>query len=148
MESFKINTKWTRKSDDFNFDHYNRSHAIIFSGNQLLLNSAAPTYKGDENMSNPEELLASAVSSCHMLTFLAVASKSGYTVDSYEDDAVAFLEKNESNVVSVTKIILHPDIKFSGEKIPDEEKLKGLHDKAHRNCFIANSVKCAVEVVF
>jgi len=83
MESFKINTKWNRKSEDFSFDHYNRSHAIIFSGNQLLLNSAAPSYKGDENMSNPEELLASAVSSCHMLTFLAVASKSGYTVDSY-----------------------------------------------------------------
>ncbi len=148
MESFKINTKWTRKSNDFSFDHYNRSHAIIFSGNQLLQNSAAPAYKGDENMSNPEELLASAVSSCHMLTFLAVASKSGYTVDSYEDDAVAILEKNENNVISVTKITLHPTINFSGEKIPDEEKLKSLHEKAHKNCFIANSVKCAVDVVF
>ena len=148
METFKINTKWNRTSDDFSFENYNRKHAILFSGNQLLVNSSAPSYKGDTDTANPEELLASAISSCHMLTFLAVASKSGYIVDSYEDDAVAVLEKNEQNIISITKVTLHPTIIFSGEKIPDHEKLQSLHEKAHRNCFIANSVKCSVEVVF
>ena len=148
MESFKINVKWNLSANDFQFDHYNRNHSITFSGDQVINNSSAPTYNGDEFMSNPEELLASSLASCHMLTFLAVASKSGFHVNSYEDDAVAILEKNEANQISVTKIILHPEIKFSGEKIPDLEKLKSLHDKAHRNCFIANSIKCQVEIVY
>ncbi len=148
MESFKINLKWNLSSTDFQFENYNRSHQITFSGEQVLNNSAAPTYNGNADMSNPEELLASALASCHMLTFLAVASKSGYSVMSYEDDAVAILEKNEANQIAVTKVILHPELKFSGEKIPDLEKLKSLHDKAHKNCFIANSVKCQVEIVY
>lgn len=147
METFKINTKWIRTSADFTYDSYNRNHIINFSGNQQLKNSAAPAYKGDLDMANPEELLASAVSSCHMLTFLAVAAKSGFIIESYEDDAVAVLDKDANNVLCITEVILHPIIKFSGEKIPDAEKLKGLHDKAHRNCFVANSVKCLTTVV-
>jgi organic hydroperoxide reductase OsmC/OhrA len=147
MEIFKVNTKWNRTSASFSFDNYNRGHEVTFSGNQVLKNSAAPAYKGDENMANPEELLASAVSSCHMLTFLAVASKSGYVVDHYEDDAIAVLDKNSNDVMCVTEINLHPSVKFLGEKIPDAEKLSSMHDKAHRNCFIANSVSCQVNIV-
>jgi organic hydroperoxide reductase OsmC/OhrA len=148
METFKIKINWKKTSEDFAFDNYNRAHQITFSGNQLLNNSAAVTYNGDENMSNPEELLASAISSCHMLTFLAVASKSGFDVESYDDDAVAYLQTNEDKITSVTNVYLHPTIKFVGAKIPDADKIKSMHEKAHRNCFIANSVKCAVEVVY
>jgi len=147
MESFRVNIKWNLSSSDFQYEHYNRQHLITFSGEQVLNNSAAPSYNGNADMSNPEELLGSAIASCHMLTFLAVASKSGFIVSSYEDDAVAILEKNENNQIVVTKVVLHPEIKFSGEKVPDTEKLKSLHDKAHKNCFIANSVKCQVEVI-
>lgn len=148
METFKIKTSWKKNSEDFAYDNYNRNHQILFSGEQLLNNSAAPTYNGNEDMSNPEELLAAAVSSCHMLTFLAVASKSGFDIESYEDDAVAYLQTNEDKITSVTNIYLHPSIKFTGAKIPDADKIKSMHEKAQRNCFIANSVKCAVEVVY
>jgi peroxiredoxin-like protein len=148
METFTINTKWERTSSDFSYDNFNRNHLSTFSGAQTLNTSSAPNYKGNADMANPEELLASALSSCHMLTFLAVASKSGFVIDSYEDDAVAVLDKNESGMLCITNITLHPTVKFSGEKIPDQDKLKGLHDKAHRNCFIANSIKSVVEVVF
>lgn len=148
LETFKIKINWHRTTNDFGYDTFNRNHTVEFSGNQLLNNSSAPTYKGNADMSNPEELLASAASSCHMLTFLAVASKSGYIVDSYEDEAVAYLELNEQKQMTVSKIYLHPTINFSGDKIPDAEKLKSLHEKAHRNCFIANSIKSHVEVIF
>jgi peroxiredoxin-like protein len=144
MSSFKINVKW---QNAFSRESYVRDHTIKFSGDQILNNSAAKDYSGNENMANPEELLASALASCHMLTFLAICSKSGFIVESYQDEAVAILDKNAEGKIAVTKITLHPVIKFSGDKIPDNEKLKSLHDKAHHNCFIANSIKCDFEVV-
>lgn len=144
MSSFKIAVKW---KNTFTSDSYVRDHKVYFSGNQELHNSAAKDYSGNENMANPEELLASALASCHMLTFLAICSKSKIFVDSYEDEAVAVLEKNEEGKVAITKISLHPKISFKGDVIPDAEKIKSLHNKAHTNCFVANSIKCHVEVV-
>lgn len=146
MSAFKIVTRWKRVKE-FTYENYNRNHQIEFSGNQTLNNSAAVEYFGDENMANPEELLASAVSSCHMLTFLALASKTGFVVEEYEDDAVAILAKNLEGRMAVTDIKLHPKIVFSGN-VPDENKLREMHHKTHRNCFIAQSVKAQIEVVF
>jgi organic hydroperoxide reductase OsmC/OhrA len=147
MSSFKIELNWKRTTQDFSYEKFNRNHTIEFSGKQLLRNSAAAEYLGNTDTANPEELLGSALSSCHMLTFLAVASKSGYTVDSYADQAEAFLEKNEEGKIAVTSVNLKPVIVFSGDKKPDSDQLKSLHDKAHRNCFIANSVKTKVNIL-
>lgn len=146
MSSFRVTTNWKRTAD-FKYDTFNRDHQITFSGNQILNNSAAVDYYGNDNMANPEELIASAVSTCHMLTFLALASKTGFVVESYEDDAVAILDKNAEGRTAVTDIKLHPKITFSGTT-PDETKLREMHNKAHRNCFIAQSVRAQVEVVF
>ncbi|MCK6595563.1 MAG: OsmC family protein [Bacteriovoracaceae bacterium] len=146
MSVFKITTVWNSKNE-FTYEQYNRDHKITFSGPQTLINSAAPEYYGNEDMANPEELLAAAVSSCHMLTFLAVCSKTGFKVTHYEDDAVAMLDKNDEGKMAVTQINLHPKIQFDGAT-PDETKLRDLHNKAHRNCFIAQSIKTKVEVVF
>ena len=143
MSSFKIAVKW---NNTFTPEGYIRDHAVFFSGNQVLQNSAAKEYSGNEKMANPEELLASALASCHMLTFLAISSKSRFIVESYEDQAVATLEKNEEGKVAITKITLHPKIIFKGDLIPDAEKIKSLHEKAHLNCFVANSIKCHVEI--
>lgn len=145
--AFHIDLNWKRTTEDFGYEKFNRNHSIVFSGNQLLKNSAAPEYLGDVDTANPEELLASALSSCHMLTFLAVASKSGYIVDSYADCAEAILDKNEEGRLAITIINLRPVIIFSGEKKPTEEQLKSLHEKAHRNCFIANSIKTKVNIL-
>jgi peroxiredoxin-like protein len=143
MSTFKISVNW---KNTFTLEGYNRDHVVHYSGNQSLQNSSAPDFSGNTNMANPEELLASALASCHMLTFLAICSKSRLLVESYDDQAVAVLEKNEDGKMAVTKITLHPKIKFTGDQIPDAEKIKSLHDKAHHNCFIANSIKCHVEV--
>ncbi|MFA6236673.1 MAG: OsmC family protein [Bacteriovorax sp.] len=143
---FHINLNWER-SGEFEYEKFNRNHKITLGGNQVINNSAASEYLGNAGMSNPEELLASALASCHMLTFLAVACKSGYTVDSYIDNATATLDKNEEGKLAVTVIDLKPEVIFSGEKIPNQEQLKSLHEKAHRNCFIANSIKTKVNVL-
>jgi organic hydroperoxide reductase OsmC/OhrA len=145
MSEHKVELKWTRETE-FEFAKYNRSHLLTFSGSQVLQNSAAPEFMGDNDMSNPEELFASALASCHMLTFLAVAAKSGYMIESYSDKAVAILDKNEEGRTAITQIDLFPQIEFLGTKIPSAEELKVLHDRAHRNCFIASSIKTKVNI--
>ena len=146
MSTYAIDLNWRRETD-FSYDTFNRNHTLSFSGDQILQNSSAPEYLGNSDMANPEELLASALCSCHMLTFLAIASKSGYTVDSYNDHAVATLDKNEEGRLAITTIDLHPVIVFSGDKKPTAEQLKSLHEKAHRNCFVASSLKTKVNIL-
>ncbi len=147
MEEFKVKIEWYNSDELLSFDHYSRNHTVLFGGEQVLKNSSAKNYKGDPNASNPEELLLSALSSCHMLTFLAIASKSGHVISSYTDEAICYLDKNVENKIAVSKIVLHPKVIFTGNKIPDLEKIKTMHDKAHHNCFIANSIKSEVTIV-
>lgn len=147
MSTYTINLEWKQTSEDFSYEKYNRHHTIAFSGNQTLMNSASPEYLGNSDMSNPEELLASALASCHMLTFLAIASKSGYDVRSYNCKAEAVLAKNDEGRMSVTEITLTPEIVYNGEKRPTDEQLKSLHEKSHKNCFIAQSLKTKVNVL-
>lgn len=144
--TFQIDLDWKR-TKEFSYEKFNRDHQVSLGGNQTIKNSAALAYFGSSDTTNPEELLVSALASCHMLTFLTVASKSGYTVDSYVDHAVATLDKNEEGRLAVTIIDLKPVIEFSGEKKPTDEQIKSMHEKAHRNCFIANSIKSKVNVL-
>ncbi len=82
-----------------------------------------------------------------MLTFLAVAAKRGYTVERYEDSAVGYLEKNAQGKLTITRVDLRPTIQFGTNKVPDAATLHAMHDAAHHECFIANSVLTAVRVV-
>ena len=86
-----------------------------------------------------------ALSSCHMLTFLDLARRAGFVVDSYIDKAVGGLAKNENGRMSLESVTLHPEILFSGDA-PSAEQLADLHHKSHELCFIANSVNFPVNV--
>ena len=92
---------------------------------------------------DPEDLLVAALSSCHMLSFLAIAAKKKLTVISYQDDAVGFLE-NDGGKLWITRVILRPKVVF--ETDADAETLAEIHHLAHEACFIANSVKTDVTV--
>jgi organic hydroperoxide reductase OsmC/OhrA len=143
---FHIQLNWKREKD-FTYELYNRNHTLTFDGGQVLQNSAAAEYLGEAHLSNPEELLAGALMSCHMMSFLAVASKTGYVIESYTDQAEAILEKNADGKLAITTINLKPIIEFSGNKNPDDEAKKILHEKAHKICFIANSIKTKVNIL-
>jgi organic hydroperoxide reductase OsmC/OhrA len=146
MSEHKISLAWKRETSDFVYETYDRTHTVMFNGGLTLETSAAPQYLGKEEYANPEEMLAASLASCHMLTFLAIAAKSRYVVDSYEDEATAILGKNAEGAMAVTKIILKPKAVFSGDKKPDDSQLKALHDKAGKNCFIESSLKSEVVV--
>ena len=81
-----------------------------------------------------------------MLTFLAIAARKRFVVDSYRDQAVGILAKNEAGNLAITKVTLRPEVRFSGEKRPTPDELIRLHDQAHHACFIASSVKTDVVV--
>jgi organic hydroperoxide reductase OsmC/OhrA len=146
MAEHKITLEWKRASDTFTYDTYNRDHVWIFEGGSKLTASAAAAYRGDPALANPEEAFVAALSSCHMLTFLAVAAKRKFVVDRYTDRAVGVLEKNAEGKLAVTRVRLHPSVTFSGPAAPTSEQLTALHEDAHKGCFIANSVTTDVTV--
>lgn len=146
MSNHEARISWARNADaPFTYDTYSRDHRVAMETGLVFPISAAPDFKGSPTLTNPEELLVAALSSCHMLTFLAICAKKGFVVESYEDTAVGVLERAEGAPMHITRCVLRPRVAFSGTA-PDAETLDKLHEQAHRGCFIANSVKTVVTV--
>ena len=146
MSEHKVTVEWERETESFSYDAYNRDHLWTFDGGVRVAASAAPAFRGNPANVNPEDALVAALSSCHMLTFLALAARKQFVVDGYLDHAVGFLEKNVNGKLAMTRVILHPKVTFGGQNIPTVEQMKSLHERAHGECFIANSVTTNVTV--
>lgn len=146
MSQHKVTLEWRRGSESFTYESYNRDHTLVFEGGSRVTASAAPAYRGNPSHVNPEEGLVAALSSCHMLTFLAVAAKKHFVVDHYSDQAVGFLEKNDKGRLAITRVILRPRIAFGGTTVPTPQEIAELHEQAHKGCFIANSVTTDVKI--
>lgn len=137
---------WKRETESFAYDHYNRAHEWKFDAGIIVPGSAAPGFKGEPDRVDPEEAYVAALSSCHMLTFLAIAAKKRLVVDSYEDRAVGRMEKNLEGKLAITTVDLHPRVQFQEGVFVDAATLKKMHHDAHEHCFIASSVKSLVIV--
>lgn len=135
---------WNRGDAAFNYKSYSRNHSWDFGQGTKIAASAAADYLGDETCVDPEQAFVAALSSCHMLTFLAIAAMSKLTVDSYSDRSVGHLGKNAAGKSVITRVDLYPQIKFADGAAPSTETLQRLHEKAHRECFLANSVTCEI----
>ena len=151
MAEHVVVARWqTSAGDDFKAGRYSRKHVWEFDSGQQIAASPSPSVVplpySDPSCVDPEEAFVAAVCSCHLLTFLYVASKRGWVITSYQDRAIGILEKNEKRVPWVSRISLHPRITFEG-KAPSETELEELHHLAHDQCFIANSIKTEVLVV-
>jgi len=145
MSEHRATIDWRRSSADFTYQSYNRAHDWRFTAATVPA-SATKEYRGDESRVNPEEALVAALSSCHMLTFLALAAKHKLSLDSYRDEAVGVLEKNAAGKLAITRVILKPKIVWSAGVTVTAELLSKLHHDAHENCFIASSVHTEVTV--
>ena len=144
MSEHKASIQWKRDTEDFNIKTYNRDHEVRFENGVAIPTSAAVDFNGNSQLNNPEDLFVASVMGCHMLTFLAVASIKKFTVDLYTDNAEGILEKDSSGKMVMNRIILRPQIVFSGSHNPTPQELEELHEKAHNGCFIANSINSAV----
>jgi organic hydroperoxide reductase OsmC/OhrA len=146
MSEHKVTVEWKRETADFSYQTYNRDHDWAFDAGITVRASAAPAYLGNERCVDPEEAFVASLSSCHMLTFLAIASRKRLVLDEYHDEAVGILGKDTAGRLAITKVTLRPRVQFGGEKAPAPEELTQMHEQAHEACFIANSVKTEVIV--
>ena len=147
MAEHHAGVRWKRTSPDFTYDTYNRSHEMIFkNGAVKIAASSAPAFKGESHLVDPEEAFVAALSSCHMLTFLAICARKRLTVEAYEDDAFGVLEKGKNGKLWMAHVTLRPSVRFAPDANVDAALLAHIHDDSHRNCFIANSVKTDVRV--
>ncbi|MCH6255500.1 OsmC family protein [Puniceicoccaceae bacterium K14] len=146
MSQHKATLTWKRGDADFSYKTYSRNHQWDFGPESSITASAAAQYLGDETKVDPEQAFVASLSSCHMLTFLAIASMKKIVVESYEDQAIGHLEKNEDGVMAITRVDLYPKIEFAGGQEPDKATQEKFHELAHKQCFLANSVKCPIKV--
>jgi organic hydroperoxide reductase OsmC/OhrA len=145
MSEHKATIHWNRQGTEFTYKEYTRDHLWKFEGGSELRASAAPQFLGNDSLVDPEEGFVAALSSCHMLTFLALAARDGFTVDDYEDQAVGTMSRNANKRMAITRVVLRPRITWEGAP-PSVEQLDKLHHGAHDHCFIANSVTTEIEV--
>jgi organic hydroperoxide reductase OsmC/OhrA len=147
MPAHYAEVEWTLQNHSQQPNTYNRDHTVTFENGQRINNSAAPAFLGNTTMANPETMLLAALASCHMLTFLAMASKRGFQVSYYQDKAEATLAKNADGRMAISHCVLKPSIQFIGDTSPTPEELSKLHESAHRHCFIANSLNATIEIL-
>jgi len=119
------------------------NHHMEFAGRPAMELSGAPQYQGDPSRLSPEDLFVASLSSCQMLSYLALAGRAGLTVLAYDDHAVGTLAIADKKM-RMTEVVLHPRITLAADA--DTTKALALVHSAHEICFIANSVACAVRV--
>lgn len=146
MSDLAIQLHWHRAEPALAAGHYSNAHRVSFNAQYDLDVDAAPDWGGDPANTNPEQALAAALSSCHMMTFLALAAKAGWPVAGYSDHAVAHLGKNRKGQMSVTRIDLHPVVRFDPGFTVTEDAMAQMQDRGHRYCFIANTLADTVEI--
>lgn len=148
---YTATVSWKRGSEEaFTDIKFSRAHQWSFDGGVTVPASSSPLSVrvpfSRTDAVDPEEALVASLSSCHMLTFLYLAAKQGFVVDSYDDAAVGSMTKNDRGKLFVSKVTLRPRIAFSGAKQPSDAELSQLHHRAHEECYIANSVLTEVTV--
>jgi len=150
MSEHEATIEWQRGDQAFADNLYSRGHDWRFDGGAVVRGSSAPTSvpapMSELAAVDPEEALVAALSSCHMLFFLAFARKDGFVVDSYRDAATGLLGRDDRGKTSMTVITLRPAAVFSGEARPDRAALEALHHQAHAACYIANSIHAEVRI--
>ena len=147
MSKLSIDLSWKLGNGEMTTGNYSNEHEITFTPKIKILGDSAPDWRGNELNSNPEQTLAASLSSCHMMTFLALAAKMNWPVIGYSDNAIATLGKNSNGLMSVTKLELNPKVTFLDKFKIDSEEMKKVQDRAHRYCFIANSLSKEIKIL-
>ena len=150
MSEHKAHIAWRLSNGDFVKGKYSREHTWTFDGGLIVPASPSPTivrapYSNAAHV-DPEEAFVASIASCHMLTFLFLASRERIEVLSYEDEAVGTMTKNEHGVPWVSSVVLRPVVEYATSTVPTDEQEKRLHERAHHECFISNSVKTNIIV--
>lgn len=137
--------KWTgnKGTGTSGYRDYGREHLIHIENKTTLEGSSDPAFRGDPSKHNPEDMLVSSLSTCHMLTYLHLCAVNNIVVTKYEDEATGIMEETPGGGGHFTEVTLHPKVWLTEESM--KAKAKELHHQANKLCFIANSVNFSVK---
>jgi organic hydroperoxide reductase OsmC/OhrA len=140
IHHYTLNVKWTGNNGTGTSDAkaYERSHTVSATGKGELHCSSDTPFRGEGSKYNPEDMLVASLSSCHMLWYLHLCADAGVVVTAYSDDPHGTMaEATATERGRFTEVVLNPVITITdGSK---EDLARALHEKAHEQCFIANS---------
>ena len=136
--------RWTgnRGEGTSNYRSYDRDHVLSAGGKPEIAGSSDPSFRGNPQRYNPEELLVSSLSSCHLLWYLHLCAVNGVVVVDYRDSAEGVMDEADNGSGRFLEVVLRPvvTVKDAGMR----EKAMQLHHDANKMCFIANSVNFPV----
>ena len=144
--SHSIEIIWELGDQELSPGNYLTDHKVILNENLTIDGGSSPDYGGSVANINPEQKLAAAVSSCFMMTFLALAAKMKWPVKNYKDKAISYLGKNNEGRMYVNKIELNPQIIFDNDFTLSDDEMHKMKERSHKYCFIANSLSKDVEI--
>ncbi|HWU77615.1 MAG TPA: OsmC family protein [Rhodanobacter sp.] len=140
---YHVDVEWTgnRGSGTDGYRNYGREHVIRIDGKPELAGSADAAFRGDAARYNPEDMLVTALSTCHMLSYLHMATVAGVVVTAYRDAAEGAMA-TEGDGGRFVEVVLRPVVTISAAS--DQATAEAVHEAAHHACFIANSVNFPV----
>ena len=143
---YAVSTVWTGNDGmgTQSYGGYRRDHEIGAPGKPAIAASSDPAFRGDRTRYNPEELLVASLSSCHMLWYLHLCAVNGILVHDYRDQAEGTMQEEADGGGTFVSVTLKPRATIANGG--DRAKALALHEKAHRLCFIARSVRFPVDV--
>lgn len=137
---YTVNIQWTGNKGQGTIDYksYLRNYTISIDLKPDLLGSSDPAFRGDPARHNPEDLLVSSLSACHMLWYLHLCAVNHVKVVEYLDEATGKMNETEEGSGYFTEVTLCPVVVVSDDNMIN--KAMELHQQANKMCFIANSV--------
>lgn len=141
---------WTDTAGTFRSNRYSRAHQWFFDGGAVVEASSSPDIvpipMSDASAVDPEEAFVASLSSCHMLWFLSIAAKDGFEISEYRDEAVGQMQHNNAGKHYIAVVTLRPVAKWIGGREPTSDQIAHMHEQAHQECFIANSVITEIRI--
>jgi len=141
---YTVDVTWTGNlgTGTSGYREFSRDHEVSGPGKPVLPGSSDPAFRGDPSRYNPEELLVAALSQCHMLWFLHLASANGVLVTGYIDHPEGTMAEGRGGGGEFTDVLLRPEVTVAAPGML--AGAEGLHEQAHALCFIARSVNFPV----
>ncbi len=138
--TYELTVTWTgdRGTGTSGYRAYSRAHEVTAAGRPPLPGSSDPTFRGDPDRWNPEQLLVAALAQCHLLWYLHLCAEAGVVVTGYTDTPTGLMAEDDDGGGRFTEVTLRPRVTVAAAD--SVGRAVELHGTAHRMCFIANSV--------
>jgi organic hydroperoxide reductase OsmC/OhrA len=142
--TYELTVDWTGAGDagTVNYRAYGRDHEVSAAGPGTLLGTADPSFRGEPDRWNPEQLLVASLSQCHLLSYLSLCARAGVVVTGYTDNPVGTMIESGDGGGQFGEVVLRPRVTVTSPEMA--ERATALHEAAHKICFIANSVNFPV----